>query len=344
MDVRRGWMLGVLLLAGGCAPVAAADGCCVACEDGTSVEEEVDEPVDEGEDDGEEEEGFDEELDRCDAADPGWCMRPWQARAAGVLTLEHSFDGTVKARVAFSGHRTCLDGDLPFWAGAGVQDGFVDPGLGDEGLVLEPGESIYLDPQTDWWCVEDEESTREGVALESFGERVPERLAELVAPHADLDADGAPDREQRLGDGNSQAQHGVWDAVATEALLTVGKIAETEAGRVRVTLTTRNLGRVAGDWTVEDRVPPGWRLDAVRPAPVEQLGSVESGWMLRWEGRSGSRGAEELSYTLTRASGLDRVYVELPEAVLMGPEQETTSSPAAVYHLDSDQDGEIDCR
>jgi len=347
MTVRDGLVLGLLMVMVGCVPVDAEESCCVTCEDAGSEgadgsdEDSVGDEDDDGADD---EEAPLDELDRCDAGEPGWCASWWQAMARGSVTLQHGEDGVVRARVTSLGQRTCVQGDLPFWAGAGVQDGFVDPGLADEGLVLEPGESLELVPEQDWWCVEDQEPTQAWVGLQTYGERVPELLADRVAPDVDGDGDGVPDREQIMGDGTTAAQHAVWDVLASEAVLTLGKLATNEAGRVQVELTTRNLGRVPGEWSVEDRVPAGWIVSDVSPPAVDVLGSAQTGWMLRWDGRSGSRGGQVLSYTLTRASGVDRVYVELPAARLDGPEQQTTSHPAAIYGLDVNQDGRVDCR
>lgn len=326
------------------APMSA---CCETCPDEGDVRPprtEVEAPEEEAQE--EEPIDLDAHLDDCDAAEPVWCLEVWQA-SAGKARMEYGHSGSnVILDAGPAAHRMCLDAAFPFYAGSQVQDGFIDPGVIDEGLVLEPYEGVILTAQEDWWCVDEDQPTRARADLDFLGESLPPRLAELVHPDRDEDADGTPDRHQLVDVDPvvTKAQLDIWRTLDRESVLSIGKTAQAAAGRVEVQVTSRNLGYVSGTWTIVDTVPAGFSLADVRPAPSERIGSVETGWRLTWGGETRSRAVAAIRYDLVPSIPVDRVYIELDPAMLRADGSLSESLPAAVYDLDIDGDGEIDCR
>lgn len=158
---------------------------------------------------------------------------------------------------------------------------------------IEAGSGVtlpYGDWGTDteaWWCVEHNQYTNTGSGYSFNGARAPELPGEWAQSASDEDADAAEDHtDTHPEDGLPQTQHNVWDYIAESPVFVVGRSMnwfEVRGGQtVDVTLEVTNLGRVAGEARVTERVPPGWVVSAGSPAPDASSVEADGGQTLSW--------------------------------------------------------------
>jgi len=155
------------------------------------------------------------------------------------------------------------------------------------------------------------------------------------------------------GDYGVQANYNIWDWQADHAVLTVGKTAEEADGDILVVLTARNIGYDAGNGTVTDIVPDGWTLETASPSPDSTTTNGDGTTTLTWSVTvagmvSASQvDSQEITYIISRDAGTDVSYLGLDEAQVDffdGDAYQTNYSvPAAVYNVDVNGDGTVDC-
>jgi len=139
-----------------------------------------------------------------------------------------------------------------------------------------------------WWCTEEFQFTRDGVAFEVGGEILPFDLKPVLA-----------DEHWETPDSNTQVDF--WDAVRTRAAVVVGKAplwttVPARAGeQVQVDLRATNLAVYTfedavtadvnvTDGVIEDRVPAGWGVEegSYDVPPDEVLDAPDGSRILRW--------------------------------------------------------------
>ncbi len=145
-----------------------------------------------------------------------------------------------------------------------------------------------------WWCVEETQVTVATDNWEFLGSRMPGPLVEYAVFPTDLDDDGVEDHAD-TNTGKYQTNHNIWDHMAAEPVFSIGRdrhyIDLAEGESARVTLTVRNMGRVAGDVTFTEVLPFGVEASAFSQEPS----AIETDW----------RGRTVLTFDATVAGAID---------------------------------------
>ena len=317
--------------------------------------------------------------DDCEDVVPDECLTLWQAHARGWLDIGSGGIGEAITFVNSGAYDVCLD-ERALYASDDTQAFFLDAGITDLPEQLTTGASYtayYGSWTTDngsynpylgegaWWCVDNGRAAAADGSYVYYGEEVPEVLATWVDTLTDVDGDGVYDLDDWAGSYGVQAQYNIWDWQMDEPVLTAGKVADEVLGEVVVTLTSRNLGDLAGEGWLVDTVPAGWTVIASEQAADHTVpyadGSTAMGWFLELDAYGGSTDMVQFSYTIARDVAADVAYLELEPAwvtyadecgsassciTIFPPDcggEVSSSLPAAVYNIDVDQDGVQDC-
>ncbi|MFH1465208.1 MAG: putative metal-binding motif-containing protein [Pseudomonadota bacterium] len=315
--------------------------------------------------------------EECVEEPPEECLSVWQALSRGWLSVESN---ETDVGIAFTNegiYDICLD-SMALYTSLDTQDFFLDPAIVDLPAEIVPGDtytawygswttendvySPYLGEPA-WWCAENRTAAGAAVAFGTYGEAVPEVLSAWIEEPQDADGDGVDDLLDWAGMGAVQAQWDIWDWESVAPVMTAGKVAEAVAGDVVVTLTSRNLGDLAGEGGLVDTVPAGWIMFAADRYPdlsvLNADGSLTMAWFVELAPFREPRATTQISYTMAREITADVPYLELEPASLSYEEvcaldatavfppdcdgETSWSLPAAVYGVDVDQDDMLTC-
>ena len=151
----------------------------------------------------------------------------------------------------------------------------------------------------------------------------------------------------------SGAQHNVWDYQNSNAVVAIGKLAEsTTSGTVQVTLTVQNRGAIgASGVVVEDTVPKNWELVGCDTTPSSETQNGDGTTAVVFSGialdacTNDCATIDELVITceITSTLAVDQVNVELPAAKATDGSDVAWSMEAAAFDYDHDGDGQILC-
>ncbi len=169
-------------------------------------------------------------------------------------------------------------------------------GTTETSLEIEPDSTLTLpyaewstsSEEEAWWCVEHNQYTASGADYTFNGSRAPTRIATWTNDASDQDRDGSEDHHDwSLDDGLPETQHSVWDYLDEEPVFIVGRSMnwfELGIGQTtRVVVEVTNLGRSAGKASVSEKVPPGWAVSAISPAPLSETVDADGGTVITWQ-------------------------------------------------------------
>lgn len=224
-----------------------------------------------------------------DACEPDSCIELAEAVDRGFATIEY---GSWGMQVRNDGpYEICFERWYTFLS---TQSQDAVAGTTDASLVVETDSHLVI-PYADWgvdteawWCVEHNQYTAAGASYTFNGSRAPTKVAGWTNDASDVDADSVEDHSDiDAMDGLPQTQHSVWDYIDDEPVFIVGRqtnwfeVANGETLRVVVQVT--NLGRRSGSATVVEKVPAGWSVSTVSPAPLSRTTDSDGAELITWE-------------------------------------------------------------
>ncbi len=200
-------------------------------------------------------------ADTCEYPEPD-CLSIWQAHTLGYLDVVSS--GNFGESITWTNNSTdwdvCLDEQTVYYS-TDTQDVFTDIAVADQPVTLAPGDSMtayygsyttangvvetYLD-EYGWWCIEHGFEVTLGAPFSYSGAYPSDALADYALAGFDTDSDGVDDLVDYEDITGVQAQFNIWDLQDDSTQLTVGKVAQSAAGQVLVTIISRNCGAGGG--------------------------------------------------------------------------------------------------
>lgn len=250
----------------------------------------------------------------ADACEPDACIELAEAVDRGFASVEY---GSYGLQIRNDGdYDICFEGWYTFLSPES-QDAVG--GTTETSMEVEVDEYLNLPyatwvPETEaWWCVEHNQYTAGGASYTFNGSRAPTRIANWTNNASDVDGDGDEDHtDYSMVDGLPQTQHSVWDYLDDEPVFIVGRSMnwfEVGVGEtVGVTVEVINLGRVGGSATVSEKVPAGWTVSTVTPAPVSHVVGGDGSTVLTWEVELGAAKEPSDNYQPTDYDEVDLTY------------------------------------
>lgn len=228
-----------------------------------------------------------DENDDIGICEPEVCIELAEATDRGFASVEYGF---VNLTIENHGpYPICFESWYTFFSRSSQDAVAGTTGSGE----IEPGESVGLPygewgtDQTSWWCIEHNQSTSAEAAYDFNGARAPSLTGPWAQSASDEDGDGAEDHtDAHPDDALPQTQHNTWDYIAGSPVFVVGREMnwfEVRKGQtVTVTLQVTNIGRVAGEARVTERVPPGWVVSATAVPPDSMSTAADGIQSLSW--------------------------------------------------------------